>query len=103
MTPVASKEVRLVARVSQDVQELVKNAAEMSGATLSQFIVDAVTAKATMVIEQARTIRLTLDGADRVFDALDNPPAPNRKLLAVARRMKEKNGFYYDNGAGSTG
>ena len=67
MTPVASKEVRLVARVSQDVQELVKNAAEMSGATLSQFIVDAVTAKATIVIEQARTIRLTLDGADRVF------------------------------------
>ena len=102
MTPVASKEVRLVARVSQDVQELVKNAAEMSGATLSQFIVDAVTAKATMVIEQARTIRLTLDGADRVFGALDNPSPPNRKLLAAARRMKEKNGFYYDNGAGST-
>ena len=102
MTPVASKEVRLVARVSQDVQELVKNAAEMSGATLSQFIVDAVTAKATMVIEQARTIRLTLDGADRVFGALDNPPAPNKKLLAAARRMKERKGFYYDNGVSST-
>ncbi|WIO75383.1 DUF1778 domain-containing protein [Porticoccaceae bacterium LTM1] len=59
MTLAAPKEARLVARVSQDVRELIKSAAEISGATLSQFIVDAVTAKATMVIEQARTIRLT--------------------------------------------
>ncbi len=56
-----------------------------------------------MVIEQARTIRLTLDGADRVFDALDNPPALNRKLLAAARRMKEQKGFYHANRSGSTG
>ena len=56
-----------------------------------------------MVIEQARTIRLTLEGADRVFDALDNPPAPNRKLLAAARRMKEQKGFYDANSSGSVG
>ncbi len=103
MSPVASKEVRLVARVSRDVQELVKNAAQMSGATLSQFVVEAVTAKATMVIEQARTIRLTLDGADRVFEALDNPPAPNRKLLVAARRIKDQKGFYDADSSGSTG
>ena len=48
-----------------------------------------------MVIEQVRTIRFTLGGANRVFDALDNPPAPNRKLLAAARRMREKKGFYH--------
>ncbi len=56
-----------------------------------------------MVIEQARTIRLTLDGANRVFDALNNPPAPNRKLLEVARRMKEQKGFDYANRYGSIG
>lgn len=102
MTLEAPKEARLVARVSQDVQELIQSAAEMSGVTLSQFIVDAVTEKATMVIEQARTISLTLDGANRVFDALDNPPALNKKLMAAARKMKEQGGFHYANGAGST-
>lgn len=102
MTLVAPKEARLVARVSQDVQELIKNAADMSGATLSQFIVEAVTAKANSVIEQTRNIRLTLEGANRVFDALENPPAPNKALLDAANRYKQHGGFYNDVGARTT-
>jgi len=54
-----------------------------------------------MVIEQIRTIRLTLDGANRVFDALNHLSVPNRKLLDVARRMKKQKGFYYANRPGS--
>ena len=93
---VASKEARLVARVSEDIQELVKNAADLSGSTLSQFITEAVVSKAYSVIEQVNTIRLTIDGADRIFEALDNPPSPNDKLLAAADRYKQHGGFYYD-------
>ncbi len=96
MTLVAPKETRLVARVSQDVQELIKHAADMSGATLSQFIVEAATAKANLIVEQTASIRLTLEGADRVFDALENPPKPNKDLLAAAKRFKENGGFYND-------
>jgi len=97
MTLVAPKETRLVARVSQDVQELIKHAADMSGATLSQFIVEAATAKANTIVEQTRAIRLTLEGANRVFDALENPPNPNTELLAAAKKFKDHGGFYNEN------
>lgn len=95
MTLATQKDTRLVARVSYDVQEFVKNAADLSGATLSQFIIEAVTAKARAVIEDERRIQLTLDGADAVFKALENPPQVNKKLLDAARRYKQKGGFHY--------
>lgn len=86
MILVTKKESRLVARVSHDVKDFVKNAADLSGATLSQFIIDAVTAKARAVIEDERRIQLTLDGAEAVFHALENPPMVNKKLLDAARK-----------------
>jgi uncharacterized protein (DUF1778 family) len=95
MTTVAPKDTRLVARVPQDVQEFVKNAADLSGATLSQFIVEAVTAKARAIIESEKNIRLTLAGAEAVFYALDNPPPINDALLSAAQRFKKQGGFKY--------
>lgn len=96
MTALAPKDVRLVARVSQDVQEFVKNAAELSGATMSQFLVEAVTAKARAVVESERTIQLTLEGAEQFFEMLENPPPINEKLLAAAKKHKHNGGIYYD-------
>ena len=95
MASVASKDTRLVARVPQDVQEFVKNAADLSGATLSQFIVEAVTAKARSIIESENNIRLTLAGAEAVFSALDNPPPINDALLSAAQRFKKQGGYHY--------
>ncbi|BFM15069.1 hypothetical protein R50073_12520 [Maricurvus nonylphenolicus] len=74
------KEARLVACVSQDVQELVKNAANLSGTTLSQFIVEAGTAKARSIIDSELRIKLTLEGANAVFDALENPQLKSLRL-----------------------
>ena len=91
----SGKDARLVARVSQDVQEFVKNAADLSGVSLSQFMIEAVTAKARAVVNEERLIKLTLDEAQIVFNALENPPPTNRKLLEAARRMKERGGFHY--------
>jgi len=95
MTVVAPKDARLVARVPQDVQEFVKNAADISGATLSQFIVEAVTSKARKVIDSEQNIQLTMKGAEAVFAALDNPLPINNKLLAVAKRFNRNGGFTY--------
>jgi uncharacterized protein (DUF1778 family) len=95
MSLTTPKEARLVARVSQDVQEFVKNAADLSGATLSQFIVEAVTAKARSIIDSEHRIKLTLDGANAVFDALENPSPINKNLLEAVKRHKEKGGFHY--------
>jgi uncharacterized protein (DUF1778 family) len=95
MTVVAPKDTRLVARVPQDVQEFVKNAAEVSGASLSQFIVQAVTEKAKAIIEKENAIMLTMKGAEQIFEALENPPKTNENLLQAARRFKENGGFSY--------
>jgi uncharacterized protein (DUF1778 family) len=94
MKPVTAKEARLVARASADVQELIKCAAELSGATISQFIVDAAVTKANALIESMNSIKLSLESANALFDALENPPAPNSTLLAAADRYKRKREIY---------
>ena len=91
----SGKDARLVARVSQDVQEFVKNAADLSGVSLSQFMIEAVTAKARAILDEERSIKLSLDEAEVVFSVLENPPPTNNRLLDAARRMKEKGGFHY--------
>ena len=101
MSSVTPKEARLVARTSVDMQELIKYAADLSGSTISQFLIEAAAAKAESVIERARTVTLTLEGANNVFDALEKPPAPNKALLDAADRFKQKGGFYHDGDAGS--
>lgn len=93
-----SKDARLVARVSPEIQDFVKHAAALSGATLTQFLVNAVTEKAREVIDRENTIQLTMQGAKTVFDALDNPPPMNDRLQKAVKRYKE-GGFQY---AGST-
>lgn len=90
----AAKETRLVARASNDVQELIKYAADLSGATLSQFIIEAATAKANLIIETMKNIHLSLEGANNIFDALEKPPAPNKALLAAANRYRKNKEQY---------
>ncbi|NRB42244.1 MAG: DUF1778 domain-containing protein [Pseudomonadales bacterium] len=80
------KDTRLTARVPQEIQELIKSAADISGATLSQFIVEAVTAKAKSVISSDRAIKLSLTEAKTFFEILENPPKPNRKLSDAIKR-----------------
>jgi uncharacterized protein (DUF1778 family) len=90
MSTVVTKDTRLVACVSQEVQELINNAVEISGATISQFLVDAATAKALDVISQAQTVKLSMAGAAKVFDAIESPPEPNKKLMVAAKRYQEE-------------
>ncbi|MGO3345762.1 MAG: DUF1778 domain-containing protein [Marinomonas sp.] len=66
--------VRLVARAPKDVQEIITNAAELSGASMSQFMIDAALDKAKEVVERSRLLMLSMEGANRFFEALDNPP-----------------------------
>lgn len=85
------KSARLVARASEDVQRTIQMAAEFSGATISQFLIDAAMSKATAVIDQSRNIHLSLEEASSVFAILENPPSPNNAFLAAAKRYKEGN------------
>jgi uncharacterized protein (DUF1778 family) len=82
------KETRLVARTSAEIQEIIQRAADYSGATLSQFLVDSAMEKARSVIERTESLNLTMAGAAALFNALENPPKASAKLLKAAEHYK---------------
>ncbi|WP_038292297.1 DUF1778 domain-containing protein [Zooshikella ganghwensis] len=83
------KETRLVARVSTDIQEMIQRAADYSGATLSQFLIESALEKARDVLAQTETLQLSMAGAEALVAALENPPEPNQKLVAAAQRYRD--------------
>lgn len=83
------KDTRLVARTSPEIQEIIQRAADYSGATLSQFLIESVMNKARNVIEQTETLHLSMAGADTLLAALENPPKASKKLLKAAQVYKD--------------
>ena len=79
---------RVVARIPSAVKETLQKAADLSGATLNQFLVQAALKEADRVIEIDRTIALSERDAQRVFDLIENPPAPNQQLLAAVDKHR---------------
>lgn len=71
---------RVSARVPTHVHQMLEQAAELTGATLNQFLVQSAFEKAQKVIEHERFIKMTMRSASAFFDALENPPEPNEKL-----------------------
>lgn len=88
-TKAERKETRLVARTSAEIQEIIQRAADYSGTTLSQFLIESAMEKARNVIERTETLHLSMAGADALFAALDNPPKANNKLLKAAQHYKD--------------
>lgn len=89
MQAVIAKNERITARISEEVKQLLVQAAELSGATLNQFLVQAALEKAQRMIEQENIIRLSRRNAEWFFNVLENPPNPNAKLLqAVAAHQQ---------------
>jgi uncharacterized protein (DUF1778 family) len=89
----AAKKARFEARLTDEQKALFQHAADLSGRTLTEFVVSSAQEIA------ARTLReheiLTLSGLDRqVFvDALLKPISPNKKLRQAAKRYKRVAGL----------
>jgi uncharacterized protein (DUF1778 family) len=64
--PVTKEKKRISARVPKHAYQALTHAAEISGATLNQFLVQAALEKAQNVIGKNRTIKLTTRSA-KVF------------------------------------
>jgi uncharacterized protein (DUF1778 family) len=92
-TQPAAKTARLEARLTDAQKALLQHAADLTGRSLTEFVVSSAQEAA------ARTVRdhevLTLSGRDRqVFvDALLKPFSPNRRLREAARRYKRISGL----------
>jgi uncharacterized protein (DUF1778 family) len=83
-----TKDARVVARIPPAVKETLQRAADLSGATLNQFLVQAALTAANQILETERTIFLSERDAQTVFDLLEHPPTPNQQLLAAVDRHR---------------
>jgi uncharacterized protein (DUF1778 family) len=93
---------RITARVSQPIAAKLQVAADLTGATLNQFLVQAAVEKADKIIEHERTILFSREDAALFIKMLDNPGQPNEALAkAFARRKNKVEDEYVRNGAGS--
>lgn len=82
MTSIAKKD-RIGARVSHEVYKTLCHAAELTGATVNQFLVQAALKEANAVIDQERMIHLSRRDSERLLDLLENPPPPNAKFVSA--------------------
>jgi uncharacterized protein (DUF1778 family) len=90
MTQSNQERGRITARVPQDVQDTLEQAAELQGATLNQFVVQAALSEARRVIERDRVIHLTSVDAAFLLNLLEKPPAPNARLRKAFRAYKKR-------------
>jgi uncharacterized protein (DUF1778 family) len=85
----ATKEHRLHVRLSTVQNELVRQAADVEGATVSQFVVDAITSRARSVMAERRVILLD-DAAWSEFVALlDEPPVLRPNLAKLMSKVPD--------------
>jgi uncharacterized protein (DUF1778 family) len=84
------KEERIETRLPSEAKRQIEYAAELQGRSVSDFVVAAALLEASKVIEQRKIIRLSIDDSMALAQAILNPPKPNAKAVAAARRYKEK-------------
>jgi uncharacterized protein (DUF1778 family) len=84
-----TKTARLEARITPDLQALLKRAAELEGRSVTDFVVTAAQEAAERRIEQAQVIRLSLEDQRAFAEAILNPPEPAPALRRAFRRHRE--------------
>ena len=85
--PIVNNE-RITARVSEQIKETLIAAADLTGATLNQFLVQAALEKAENIIEKDKLIYLSNKDAQLFCEMLENPPEPNKKLKNAVKNYR---------------
>jgi uncharacterized protein (DUF1778 family) len=80
---------RLEARLSADAKAIIQHAADLSGRSLSDFVVSSALKAAEEEIREREIIMLSVRDSIALAEALLNPKGPNEALLEAARRHRE--------------
>lgn len=88
------KDTRLVARVDEETQRLIAHAAELTGRSLSQFLIYAAKKEAQEAERQALQIKISRQSADRMLELLDNPEPVNTNLRDAALNHRKLAGDF---------
>lgn len=89
METVTAKQDRIGARVPHEVYETLCRAAELTGATVNQFLVQSALKEAQAVIEREEIIRLSPRDWNWLLDLMENPRQPNAKLQAAMKHYQD--------------
>ena len=85
-----ARAARLEARIAPDLKRRLEYAASLRGATLTEFVVQSAQEAATRTIRENEVLTLNENARVAFTKLLLNPPRPNRKALAAAKRYKAK-------------
>lgn len=80
---------RFEARISADKKNLLKNAADLSGRTLTDFVINSAYEVAVRVIQEHQQLHLSVKDRDVFINALLNPPMPSDSLVKAAKLYKK--------------
>lgn len=80
---------RLEARISAKKKDFLKYAADLTGRSLTDFVVNSAYEAALRVIKEHEQLHLSLKDRDVFIQALLHPPAPSSALLRAAKKHKK--------------
>lgn len=78
---------RMSLRIPTEEKSLLLRAVALKHTNLTDFVIKSAVEAARSVIDQAERLRLSERDSLRALDLLENPPAPNEKLLAAAHAL----------------
>ena len=76
---------RMSLRIRAEEKALLMRAVALNHTDLTDFVIRHALSAARAVIQEADRVTLSARDSLRVLDLLENPPAPNARLLAAAR------------------
>jgi uncharacterized protein (DUF1778 family) len=80
---------RFEARISSDKKKVLKNAAELSGRTLTDFVINSAYKAAIDIIQEHQQLHLSVKDRDIFIHALLNPPLPSNTLVKAVKSYKK--------------
>ena len=75
---------RMSLRIASNEKALLIRAATMQHTNLTEFVIRNIVSVAQKVIDENEQITLSENDSLHVLELLDNPPVPNKKLMAAA-------------------
>ncbi|MGX2975511.1 type II toxin-antitoxin system TacA family antitoxin [Ursidibacter arcticus] len=90
---------RLEAKVNVEIYELLKQAATISGRTLTDFVVSVAYEEAKKTISEHQVLRLTLNDQAELIESLSKPFEPNQSMknaLDIYEEYLSMQGKYND-------
>lgn len=85
-----AKKERLEARLTPEQKKHIEHAARIKGTSVSDFVVLSADAAAVQAIREQEVLTLNERAREVFANALLSPPVPSRRLVAAAKRYKER-------------